>query len=515
MPLLPADFFAEKDRAQLERDALAPYLMRQRWFGGKARQIASATFVDWAVLSREPQMTWLTIVEVRYSDGTVEQYQLPLVLLGTAAAAAVQPEAVLARLPPSGARALCDAIVDDAACHAVLRAIAHSADIGSAHGTVAARAAAARPHDLDDSHLPVVRLPAVHSNSALAVGGRYLLKLFRRVEPGINPDVEIGGFLARSGARVPVPALLGTMEYRREDTVPATLAMVQELVSTRMNAWEHALEALATFYSAAAQQTATPAVALVRTLPGNYLESVALVGQRTAELHAALGSATADPDFNPERSAPAEIDALIARIVRQAGDVLDLLAGRFQSFDSDTRTAARQVLDRREDLMARIAALGRGIRPFVKIRIHGDYHLGQVLRVHDDFVIIDFEGEPTRPLVERRAKQSPLRDVAGMVRSFDYAAHAGLLAAADADAEMRRHLTGWSRAWQAAARAAFLREYLAAATGSPLVPADPPQLHSTLDMFVIEKALYELNYEMNNRPAWALTPLTGIMALLE
>jgi maltose alpha-D-glucosyltransferase/alpha-amylase len=347
------------------------------------------------------------------------------------------------------------------------------------------------------------------------MGGRYLLKLFRRIEAGINPDVEIGQFLARSGADVHVPALVGTIEYRTADGTRATLALVQVLVASRANAWEHALEDLADYFAMARAQSAPPAQGTAAIHARRSIESMALLGRRTAELHRALARPTIEPDFAPALTPAAGVETLARRIHDHGAAALELLAGRCAALHGETQTLARRVLARRLLLLDRLAHLGREVRPFVSIRIHGDYHLGQVLRAHDDFAIIDFEGEPTRPLAERRAKQSPLRDVAGMLRSFSYAAHEGLSRAAGEDPRLRASLTPWARAWETACADAFMADYLAVADNGTFIPQDRPQLQVSLEMFMLEKALYELDYEMNNRPDWVSAPLAGILSLLD
>jgi trehalose synthase-fused probable maltokinase len=356
------------------------------------------------------------------------------------------------------------------------------------------------------------RLPAVHTNSAIAIGHRYLLKLFRRVERGVNPDVEIGRFLARQPMDVHVPRLLGTMEHRAEGAAPAILALVQELVTSDGNAWDYMGRELGAFLRSAGPHRPAGDAAVVHQLARRSLDAAALLGRRTAELHRALASAANDPDFVPEPGSPADIRVLADRIRTQSAAYLDLLHDRFATFDAESLALARRVLQRRSALTERLDRLARTLHPFVRIRIHGDYHLGQVLWTHDDFAIIDFEGEPTRPLDERRAKQSPLRDVAGMLRSFSYAAHAGV-AAASANGSDRPVLTEWARAWEHAAGDAFLNTYRTVAEPSHFLSSDRTQIAHALELFILEKALYELNYEMTNRPDWVSVPLSGILAL--
>jgi trehalose synthase-fused probable maltokinase len=500
-------------RAHIERDALARFLRRQRWFGGKAQEISSARFIAWAHLPSAQPAGWVTIVEVSYQGAAVEHYHVPIVELDPDRARAVEqerPESVLFALSATDGR-LCDAMVDDDACRAMADAMLRGESAAGLGGTIDARPVEGSSA-ADTARLPLRRLPAVHTNSAVAIGHRYLLKLFRRVERGVNPDVEIGRFLARLHMDVHVPRLLGTMEHRAESAAPAILALVQELVTSDGNAWEYMGRELGSFLSAARKHKPAGGAAIVHQLARRSLDAAALLGRRTAELHRALASAADDPDFVPEPSSPADIRTLADRIRTQSAAYLDLLHDRSATFDAENLALARRVLQHRSALTERLDRLARTLHPFVRIRIHGDYHLGQVLWTHDDFAIIDFEGEPTRPLGERRAKQSPLRDVAGMLRSFSYAAHAGVAAASTGAAD-RPVLTEWARAWEHAAATAFLNAYRAVAEPSHFLSSDRTQIEHALELFILEKALYELNYEMTNRPDWVSVPLSGILAL--
>ncbi len=516
MAEMNADFLSDVSRETLEREALPRFVARQRWFGGKARAIANVRFHDWARIETGAQPLFLTLVRVAYADGSTEQCLVPLTLLtgDDAQAAANAPDAVLAPMPGASSDLIGDAVWSEEAMRTLMHAVWSSATFRSQRGEILAIASRAAHDEILEPAADVVRLPAVHSNSALAIGGRYLLKLFRRIEPGINPDVEIGRFVERTSARVNTPALFGSIEYRTEDGALATLALVQKLVPSRANAWDDALAHLEAFFKRAQPQPAEPAPTLMRELAASYADAMVLLGKRTAELHRALAAVTDEPDFSPELATASEISGSARREREQALGTLDLLERHGDTFDADGRFLAAQVLARRQALLDRIDNLWSGLCPYTKIRVHGDYHLGQVLCVGDDFVIIDFEGEPARPLVERRAKQSPLRDVAGMLRSLSYAAEAGLRAAAGANTT-RTQLAVWARGWESWASASFVEGYLHAAEAAAFVPSDSHQLWHALDLFTLHKAIYELHYEMNNRPSWVALPLRGILEILE
>jgi len=510
-------FLDDAWRQTLERESLRPFLERQRWFGGKARAIRSVRFRDWASIEGGAHPFYVTVVTVAYEDGTQDEWHVPLtVMTGTDAQGMRQfPDAVLAPVPDAPSSLICDAVWSDEAMRALMSAVESSSEFVSKSGRVVASANRDAHHPLVEPGAEVVRLPAVHSNSALALAGRYLLKLFRRVEAGINPDVEIGRFLERTGARVNTPALVGSIEYRSQDAAIATLALVQRLVPSRTNAWDEARGELEAFFRKARQQRNPPVPEVVRELVGVYADAIALLGRRTAELHRALSTAEGEPDFAPELISPLQLSELARRERQQAADILDLLDSRHDVLDEDAQSLAHGVLARRAALLERVARLWSAVDPYVKIRIHGDYHLGQVLCVGNDFVIIDFEGEPARPLAERRAKQSPLRDVAGMLRSLSYAAEAGLRAAAGGDAVLRVSLNPWARAWESSTSASFLDGYLRTAEGAVFMPSSSDQFRRALELFVLNKAIYELHYEMNNRPQWAALPLRGVMQILE
>jgi maltose alpha-D-glucosyltransferase / alpha-amylase len=512
------DLFEGPARGILEDELLVPYLARQRWFGGKARQIGSACFADWAPVAGASHPVFLTIVEVRYADGTSERYQLPLAILSADLAAGIlsyRSETVLARFSGRRSDLLCDAVMDDEACRLLLDAVQRGTTFGASLGTVVARPTDAAPPSAAEPALEVSRMPSVHSNSAVMFGGRYLLKLFRRVEPGINPDIEIGRFLAHCGHQVHVPALIGSIEYVDRSGLASGLALVQTLVPSPGNAWEHALAELAAYLTRARAIPGRPTPSASREIMDGYLDTTARLALRTAELHRALASGTTDPDFTPERTSHVEVEELVRRVHRRAGETLDLLVQRMPSFDDGSREMAQRLLERRATLLERLEQLGRRTDAFVKIRVHGDYHLGQVLRVRDDFVIIDFEGEPTRSRSDRRAKQSPLRDLAGMLRSLSYAAHSALIAAAESDAGARAQLAPWASSWEAWTSTTFLQAYLDAAKGAVFMPSDSALIRAPLEMFLLEKALYEVDYEMNNRPEWVSVPLAGVQQMLD
>jgi maltose alpha-D-glucosyltransferase/alpha-amylase len=352
----------------------------------------------------------------------------------------------------------------------------------------------------------------------MVLGDRVIVKLFRRVEPGPNPDVEIGEQLTSRTPFRRAPRVAGALEYEPAGEPIGHLFVAHEFVPSQADGWSHALGELARFYddvrhagdppadllpSARLSFAAPPTPPGMSERAGAYIDSAHLLGRRTGELHVALASDSASPAFAPE---PFTRD-----------DVQRIVAGATGALQRARTMVKSQMIDR---LDVRLAALreARGadaVNPAsARIRIHGDYHLGQVLWAESDYYILDFEGEPARPLDERRRKESPLKDVAGMLRSFSYAAYAALFAQSDRDQKTFSRLEPWARAWIYWTSAAFLRAYASVAGSTSFVPADPVQRASLLDLFLVEKALYELHYELNTRPEWVRIPLRGLEDLL-
>jgi maltose alpha-D-glucosyltransferase/alpha-amylase len=520
-------------RTLIERDLLLPFLQRQRWFGGKARPARSARFVDWGLFRRGPQPLFLTFVEVEVADGTRDRYFLPLTICANADVAGLEeraPHAILATITGARKGLLFDAWLDDRFARALLEAMEQGEQSATRQGTIRALktdAFAAIRGDAGDA-LPISRTSTEQSNTSLVYGERMILKLFRRVEPGINPDFEIGRQLTERTRFPRVPALIGGFEYVLPGEEPATLAMMQQLVESQADGWTHALDELGRFYDDVEGQpppeapgtrsysdlAATTPPAAVTDIMSPYLGTAETLGRRTAEMHLALASDSANPDFAPEPFERQDIEAVTAGMAAQARQAFETLDRPAVQLPADVASEIRTLLQSRDTLRDRIRSAPTLEFTASKIRIHGDYHLGQVLWAEEDFYLLDFEGEPARPLAERRLKQCPLKDVAGMIRSFDYAAYAALFAYTASRRAEFAHLEPWARIWQTWTTAAFLRGYLTTAAAAQFLPLAPSQLDALLELFVLDKALYELNYELNNRPDWVRIPLRGIFDLV-
>ena len=455
------------------RSDLARFLIRQRWFAAKTRGIAAVDVLDWAILDPDGPLVLLLIAV----DG--DPYYVPVTVTAEAAA-----EATLVR---AGADAVVDAHHDPRFGRRVLAAIAAGRSADGRHGRFAFRPTPGWAFAPDPDALAGRRLTGEQSNTSVVVGD-LVLKSLRRPQPGLNPDLEIAHFLTTRTAFRHVPRLAGWVEYTGTSE-PVTLAVLQEFVPNIGDGWTHVVSTLAGRGAA------------IERRPDPLLDDVRQLGAITGGLHVALASDGRDADFRPE---PIGRDD----VLRWAGEITRELAA------PDFRRRLAGDPGHVADGVARtLTALESLAGAMVKIRVHGDYHLGQVLKTPDGFAIIDFEGEPARPLAERRQKQSALRDVAGMLRSLDYAAHA--VAFGRPEAERAAALAALT-AWEAEAREAFLTGYLlsVAESPAPLAPATAEALRSACGPFELQKAAYELRYELDNRPDWVAIPLAGISRIL-
>jgi maltose alpha-D-glucosyltransferase/alpha-amylase len=390
--------------------------------------------------------------------------------------------------------------------------------------------------------LPARTGSAEQSNTSILYGNKLILKLFRRLQPGESPDAEVGRFLTEVAHYPRIPAFLGDIRGSRAPDAPlsdqTTLAMLQGLVENDGDGWQHTLDSLARYYEAVApipppadtgsppsfldDETAARIPTDAREHANSSLDAAALLGRRTAELHLALATPAANTAFQPEPFTAAALADSAARVRAQIVLGMEALQRALPSLPDETTDAAALILARRTELLAQADAVAElpPQQAGLRIRIHGDYHLGQVLCSRGDYFILDFEGEPARSLAERRATQSPLRDVAGMLRSFSYAGYAALDRFTQQHPNAAHTLEPWAQLWQHAVSTQFLAAWRTTiaqdAAGNPSIRqlAPPPaQADRLLKAFLLEKALYELLYELNNRPGWVRLPLAGILAL--
>jgi maltose alpha-D-glucosyltransferase/alpha-amylase len=533
--------FKKESRFVLEA-VLLDYIRGRRWFRGKARDSWALQILDIIPVHSPEFAVNLVLIEVEYTEGDPEAYVLPLTSAPAEQADEIMaeyPHAVVARLKPGekdgdSGSLLYDALVDNNFCKFLIEAIGRRRHFkGKAGEILASRTWVFRnvrgPAEVSLEPVPI---KAEQTNTSVVYGDRLILKLFRRIEEGINPDLEIGRFLTERTAFPYISQVAGALEYHRKKGEIITLATLQSFVPNEGDAWQYTLDFLnRNFEYVLAHPTVqVPPVpekhllsllkeppALAQETIGPYLVSAQLLGKRTAELHVTLASAPDDSEFAPEPFSLIYQNSLYHAMRSFATQTLQLLRERLKELPEELRENAQQVLDSEETIVERFQLLRNRKISAARIRCHGDYHLGQVLYTGKDFVIIDFEGEPARPLSERRIKRSPLRDVAGMIRSFHYAAHSALLhqSSLALKPEDLLALGHWAQFWYVWVSSSFLMSYLNGVEQTQLLPDDPEQLKILLDVYLLEKAIYEIGYELNNRPHWLNVTFQGILQLLK
>ncbi|WP_311223840.1 MULTISPECIES: maltose alpha-D-glucosyltransferase [unclassified Acidovorax] len=501
---------SERMRAQFESDTLPRFIELQRWYGGKGTATDRARIQDHTVWKVGQDCEWmLPLVTVEAADAPPASYFVPLALAWEEG-----DEERMRRIAPAGVArvrqqanvgVMGDAFHDESFCRAMVRAIGNNEQLPTEGGGTfrfhRTSAFADLVTDLDE--WPVGRPSAQSSNTVVTLGEALFLKGYRRVRPGQNPELEVGRFLtevARFSHCVPVA---GAVEYTAADGTTMTLAMVQSYVSNQGDGWDYTQGYLERFL----ENVRFAPSAISADAHGGFLALVTTLGRRTAQLHQALALTTGDAAFDPEPIAVQDVEAFRTRAMAEARDTFSLLETRIGDLPPAAQADAQAVLARQSlvlETLGSAAGTGSGLQGAMKTRFHGDYHLGQVLVTDNDFVIVDFEGEPGRSFEERRAKSSPLRDVAGMLRSFNYSRWAALKRTSQSTEEILR-LDEAAQQWERRARTAFLDAYAMAGAHADL---------RLISLFELEKALYELRYELGNRVDWAQVPLQGILALI-
>jgi maltose alpha-D-glucosyltransferase/alpha-amylase len=536
--------FSGRARASLEKRIIG-YIQAQRWFGGKGREIKEATFIETVPVSFDSVRACITQVQIEYNEHDPEIYLLPLAFATGDEAEEIRkssPGAILAELSiqekeNSMEGVLYDAVLDKDFCKSLIDMIARRRQVRGLSGDlIAAPARALRNGMSEATKLEVASMRAEQSNSSVVFGDQLIFKLFRRTEEGTNPDLEIGQFLTERIGFAHTPPVAGSIEYRTKGGQSAAVGILQRYIPNEGDAWRHTLDQLSQYLDRAVTRSAdevkdllepmpfiqrlqnTPIPPIARELIGPYFENVKLLGQRTAELHVALASNYDDPDFAPEPFSLLYQRSLYQSMRNHSGRMFLVLRRNLNTLRGVLLDEALRVLDLQGEILNHFrTVLSRKITA-KRTRVHGDFHLGQVLYTGKDYVIIDFEGEPARPLTERRIKKTPMRDVAGMLRSFHYAAYTSLfghLGNAVVRLEDLAAVEPWARLWNVWISSTFLNSYVEHAAPGGFLPTNRDELNILLDIYLFDKALYELGYELNNRPDWVRIPLTGILQLLQ
>jgi maltose alpha-D-glucosyltransferase/alpha-amylase len=515
-----AEILQGQAKESLEREILPAWLPTRRWFGGKGRSIVRAALAD-RVLPPESLAEaaaggdWaLAFIRVEYADGNPEGYLLPLARAAGEEAEAVRrahPGAVLTELADGQGSVLYEGIHHAGFRGAVRRMMAQDA---SWHGLTGIL----RGHSRKDASPPLGEggeesevLSAEQSNSSVIFPGRHFIKILRRLDEGENPELEILRFFDEQTSFRRVPPYAGHLEYASGAGATFTLAIAEGLVENQGDAWSYALDLASAHLSRIFRAGAPPSEDGLDARASGF---AALLGRRTAGMHLALASRADVAAFAPEPFSRLFQRSLYQSMRNQAARIFERLSKSLARLPVERAELGRRVLEARPKVMGAYAGLLDHLIPTVKIRVHGDYHLGQVLMTGDDVLILDFEGEPARPLSERKLKRSPWRDVAGMIRSFHYAIHSAWPKEEALSGERRAMAEARAGKWPQAMSAAFLKAYLEAAQDAAFIPSERDR-DILLRAYLMEKAVYELGYELNNRPDWAHIPMAGILRLAE
>jgi maltose alpha-D-glucosyltransferase / alpha-amylase len=530
-------------RSGLEK-YLRSYIVKCRWFGAKNSRIKSLVLYDQLPVGSKAAAGYILLVNLGFTEGNDETYILPVAYMPGSAGDAVMenhPQAVLARINIRSSKQeglLVDGLFDPEFCHKLLEMITGRHTAKGNVGRVAATPANGFKRRYQTKNFPLETrvIGTEQSNTSIIYGNRFILKLFRRLQEGTNPELEISRFLAARGFSG-LPGLAGFMEYSRRDEEPCTVGILQEYVPNQGDAWTYTVNSLSRFFERVAEGpeniralppgknllelSRTPIPSDIEAQIGFYLESAVLLARRTAQMHAALASASQDPLFTPEPFSKLYQRSLFQSMSSMAARILGQLEKRIKSrknpLPETMQAAGKRILDRRQEIVDRFRMLTNRKIGAMRLRCHGDFHLGQILYTGKDFVIIDFEGEPVRPVSERRIKRSPLRDVAGLLRSFHYACHVALQAEEARGMfhpELRETMAAKAEEWRMWVSAQYLGEYLARSAEAGFLPDTHEEMGILLHAYLMEKAVYELGYELNNRPDWIHIPLTGIEQLL-
>ncbi|OGS28188.1 MAG: maltose alpha-D-glucosyltransferase [Elusimicrobia bacterium RIFOXYB2_FULL_48_7] len=533
-----------KAKEQLEREVLPDYLVKCRWFKSKSQKILQVKIIENIKMYDSEPLIQILLLETTFVEGLSEVYILPVCPATGPNAEKIKidaPYSVIANLKINGEDGIIyDGIYNEEFRKTLLLMIEKRHSIEAINGRLTGH---------PGRHLKKLLLSgksrinekstvsgAQSSNTSILYGNELFFKLYRRVEEGVNPEIEIGRFLTEKTDFKNAPPYAGMIEYTKRNSRPTAVGILQGAVNNPVDAWQYTLDSLARYFERVLAKLPEvkkpPAVpesfldAACREIPPlmqetigvDYIEMIKLLGTRTAQLHLALASDIENPDFAPEpftllyqRSRYQSMQGLTKKVF---DTFKKSQKSAFNAPDALKEKAAKFLVFEKE-IINRFSLIYKEKTTAMKIRIHGDYHLGQLLFTGNDFASIDFEGEPMRTLNERRLKKSALKDIAGMIRSLHYAAYTSLMKHQAIKTENPQELEPWMFLWYKYTAGTFLNSYLETADGAVFIPSGQKQLENMLDIYMLEKAVYELGYELNNRPDWILIPMNGITSILK
>lgn len=533
------EILSNKYISKFEDSILIPYVTKCRWFPGKSR-IIHGLVIDETIdieITKGHSVKAL-ILKVQYSSGSPERYLLPITfkyIKEETMIAREHPEGIICRLSVNGDEGyIFDAAYDESFQKKLLDIIANKKKIKSRQGFLIGlkgknfTSICGKKGVPDSSHI----FKAEQSNTSIVYDNRLFLKIFRRIEDGINPDAELTRYLSENRKWPQVPVFAGAIEYRTPDAEPIVISLMQSCVANQTDAWSYTLDQVKIFYDQilAKQKERTDELELDPSkqkalafdlnakkilIDGFYLEMLKALGKRVGEMHLNLSSDYDDDDFRPEPFSTLYQRSVYQAMGSQARRVLQLLKKNIEKLPLDVQGEAVPIIESEKEIYLRLKMILDNKFSAKKIRIHGDLHLGQALFTGKDFVIFDFEGEPSKPLSERRIKRSALRDIAGMLRSFHYAAYSTLLLNKSVRNEDISILEYAADCWYKLVSDVFLKSYFDTIGNAEFLPKAQKELNLLMQIYLLDKAIYELGYELNNRPDWLVIPLRGIRDILE
>lgn len=530
------DIMKQSTKNSLENKILPSYLKSCRWFGGKSRRIENISITNNIKIPVKNIPALLITMEVTYNEGLPEIYQLPM------AFATSTSEDIMREIPKKGLIAhiktvskeglLFDAVYSEEFRNYIFNAMLKGRKLQSDNGDLVFY------NNIDKSskakgeiHSRV--LNAEQSNTSLIFNNEYFLKLYRKLDNTLNPDLEITRYLTEKTDFENSPKFAGAIELDKGPKNKIVLGMLQELVPNNGDAWEYTRDTLERYFENVDVKAKDMEPELVEEditkplsyndLPGYFQEIMEgpfpermfLLGQRTADMHNALAANPEMKDFEPESFSLHYQRSVFSSFQTLTRITFQNLQQNLKNLPEDLQEEAREVLGMKNEVLECFKKIYSHKIKATKIRTHGDYHLGQVLWTGKDFVIIDFEGEPARSFSERRLKRSPLRDVSGMIRSFHYAAYSSIIEPEFRQQQKEGHLEKWADAWYLYITRIFLNGYINKVGEAGFIPQEHGDFKILMETFLLEKAVYELNYELNNRPNWVLIPLRGIKNSIE
>lgn len=524
----------------LTNKILPDYLKSCRWFGGKARAIQKINIQEILPVQTELEGSAFFIIEVSYTEGLPELYLLPLTICFVEGEKPLQdfhPKSILASLNLGGSNAiLFDAVYDESFRKAVFAMIARKRrfkyDNGELYAFVNRDFEGSLKETLNQLSSKV--LSAEQSNTSILYENKFFFKIYRKLDRVLNPDVEISRFLTEKAKFPHTPRFVASIEHslNNRNSQPLVLGMMQEAIPNQGDAWQYMCETLEGYFERVLEEKTSNGIqfemekfeesldselpsSLLNLIGGPYVERVNQLGQRTAEMHIALASQQFEKDFEPEAFSLHYQRSLFSSLQSLVRSAFDDLKKNMKKLPEEVREEAEEVMNMKSEILHVLKKIFSKKITTMKIRIHGDYHLGQVLFTGKDFMIVDFEGEPARSFSERRLRRSPLRDVAGMIRSFHYAAYSVLLQNNSIRQEDTMQLEQWAELWYHFVSKYYLKTYLKKTNKYDFIPEDEESFEILLETYLLEKAIYELKYELNNRPDWVIIPLRGIKFIMK